>query len=273
MVSALVNGAASDRIDILDRGFQYGDGLFETVKLADGVLEFWSRHMARLLAGCVRLRIPAPDPALLRSEAQKLCAGTARGAIKIVVTRGAGGRGYRPPEPANPNRIVALFPAPEYPELFTENGVRVRFCQTRLSDQPLLAGLKHLNRLEQVLARGEWSDDGIQEGLMLDGEDSIIEGTMTNLFIARDGILRTPALSQSGVDGILRGVVMDLARYLGIKTNIRRISRDELDAADEIFLTNSIIGIWPVREIDGRACRVGPITGKLNAALAKSAKD
>ncbi len=273
MAFALVNGTPSDRIDILDRGFQYGDGLFETIKLAGGVLEFWNRHMARLLAGCARLRIPAPDPALLRSEAQKLCAGTARGVIKIVVTRGAGGRGYRPPEPANPNRIVAFFPAPDYPESFAAEGVRIRFCQIRLSDQPLLAGLKHLNRLEQVLARGEWSDDGIQEGLMLDREDSIIEGTMTNLFIARDGILHTPDLSHSGVDGVLRGVVMDLARYLGIKTSVRRIGRNELDAADEIFLTNSIIGIWPVREIDGRAYSIGPIAGKLNAALAKSAKD
>ena len=273
MASALVNGTPSDRIDILDRGFQYGDGLFETIKLEGGVLEFWSRHMARLLAGCARLRIPAPDPALLRSEAQKLCAGTARGVIKIMVTRGAGGRGYRPPEPANPNRIVAFFPAPDYPESFTAEGVRIRFCQTRLSDQPLLAGLKHLNRLEQVLARGEWSDDGIQEGLMLDREDSVIEGTMTNLFIACDGILHTPDLSHSGVDGVLRGVVMDLARYLGIKTSVGRIGRNELGAADEIFLTNSIIGIWPVREIDGRAYSIGPTTDKLIAALAKSAKD
>jgi len=273
MVSALVNGAASDRIDILDRGFQYGDGLFETIKLADGVLEFWNRHMARLLAGCARLHIPAPDVTLLRGEAQKLCAGATRGVIKIVVTRGAGGRGYRPPEPAKPNRIVALFPSPDYPDSFANEGVRVRLCETRLSEQPLLAGLKHLNRLEQILARGEWNDDGIQEGLMADNEDSIIEGTMTNLFIVREGALHTPDLSRSGVEGIMRGVVLDLARYLGITTNIRRIARDELGAAAEIFLTNSIVGIWPVRKIDGRVYGIGPIVGKLNAALAKSAKD
>ena len=108
---------------------------------------------------------------------------------------------------------------------------------------------------------------------MLDSQESVIEGTMTNLFIARDGILHTPDLSRSGVAGVLRGVVMDLARYLNIKTSVGRIGRSELSAADEVFLTNSIIGIWPVREIDGRTYSIGPITGKMNAALAKSAKD
>ncbi len=265
----LVDGKESDRIAVLDRGFQYGDGLFETIKITDGIAEFWGRHMARLVHGCGRLGIPAPDAALLKREAARLCANERSAVLKIMVTRGGGGRGYRPPDSCTPSRIAALFPAPDYPENIAERGVRLRFCETRLANQPRLAGLKHLNRLEQVLARGEWSDADIAEGLMCDAAGSVIEGTMSNLFMVAGGALHTPDLSRCGVAGILRAVVIELAGDLGIEMKTRRIARDELDAADEVFVTNSVIGIWPVRAIENRDYRPGSITSRLAAALAR----
>lgn len=272
MAAILVNGAAHDEITVLDRGFQYGDGLFETIKVTQAAPEFWDRHMARLAAGCERLGIPAPDPALLRRESMQLCANAQNGVLKIIVTRGAGGRGYNPPAAPTPNRIVALFPAPDYPESLAADGIRLCVCETRLADQPRLAGLKHLNRLEQVLARAEWRDEGINEGLMFDIADSLIEGTMSNVFLVRDGALHTPDLLRCGVKGILRGVVLELAQNLGIEAHVRRIGHDALSGADEVFVTNSVIGIWPVRQIEDRSYRPGPVTTKLHNALARAAK-
>lgn len=271
--SILVNGEPGETVSVLDRGFQYGDGIFETIRVADGRPDFWERHMARLASGCERLRLPAPDGDLLRREAGQLCEASRAGVLKIVVTRGIGGRGYRLPEKADPTRVVALFPAPGYPESFVREGVRARFCRARLSDQPMLAGLKHLNRLDQVMARGEWSDETIQEGLMCDAANNMIEGTMTNVFIVRGGALHTPDLSRCGVLGIMRGIVLDLAQQLGIETEIRAIPRDEMKSAAEIFLTNSVIGIWPVRELEGRDYRLGDVTRKLIEVLARLATD
>lgn len=269
----LVNGESADTVAVADRGFQYGDGLFETIKVTGGIPEFWGRHMARLNEGCRRLAIPAPDGALLRREAEELCAGAANAVLKIIVTRGTGGRGYRPPERAIPTRVVALYPAPDYPPEFWRQGVRVRLCETRMSRQPRLAGIKHMNRLEQVLARGEWTEGHIAEGVMLDTQGLAIEGTMTNLFLARDGALVTPDLSRCGVAGIIRAVLLELAEKNGIETQVRDISQDALESADEIFLTNSVVGVWPVRELGTREYYPGPVTEQLRHALAAAAKD
>jgi 4-amino-4-deoxychorismate lyase len=271
-VAMLVNGAAGDLIPVLDRGFQYGDGLFETIKLAGGVPEFWDRHMARLASGCKTLAIPAPDAALLRREADKVCAGHSEGVLKIIVTRGIGGRGYSPPEYAVPSRVVALYPAPDYPDSFARDGVKLRMCETLLSEQPRLAGLKHLNRLEQVLARGEWRDPEIAEGIMCDASGAAIEGTMSNLFLVRGGKLATPDLSRCGVAGIMRAVVLDIARERGIAAAVRRVAEEELEQAEEIFVTNSVIGLWPVRMLGSRKLRPGAITAELKIALAETAR-
>ena len=272
-ISMLVNGAATDVIAVADRGVQYGDGLFETIKITAGAAEFWDRHLARLAFGCGRLAIPAPDNGLLRREAMQLCEGAANGVLKIIVTRGQGGRGYCPPEPVTPSRIVALYPAPDHPESWAREGVRLHICETRLADQPRLAGLKHLNRLEQILARSEWSDADTAEGLMCDYSDAVIEGTMSNLFLVRNGALHTPDLTRCGVAGIMRAVILEIARNLGFEIEVRRIERSDLDEADEVFVTNSVIGIWPVRAIENRKLRPGSVTAELSEAVLRLTKD
>jgi 4-amino-4-deoxychorismate lyase len=256
----LINGEYRDHIEISDRGFQYGDGLFETIEVKNGRTVFLNRHLHRLQTGCSRLYIPCPDAELIRSEAAALCKNSPRAVLKIILTRGSGGRGYRQPEALQPTRVLSLHPYPNYPDRYRQQGIAVRLCRTRLGINPSLAGIKHLNRLEQVLARAEWDDPEIQEGLMLDTNDHVIEGTMTNLFYFSDNAAFTPALTYSGVAGIVRGILMDLLRRRRIAVHETVLTADELSAADEVFVCNSIIGIWPVQAIENRRYAVGPLT-------------
>ncbi len=262
MTDVLINGAPGDAIAMMDRGLAYGDGVFRTMAVRGGKVEFWTQHMAKLAADCARLGFTAPDEPALAAEARHVLADADRAVLKIIVTRGVGGRGYKPPDAPQPTRIVlrAAWPAYE-PELATA-GVVVRLCETRLGLQPKLAGAKHLNRLEQVLARNEWSDPAIHEGLMQDSEGRVVEGVMSNLFVVKHGEVTTPDLSRCGVAGVTRGLLLESAR-------IADISLEKVYAADELFLTNSLIGLWPVRQFDGQAYAVGPITRRWGEALAK----
>lgn len=267
----LINGKPGDTVCALDRGLQYGDGLFETLAVAGGRPALWERHMRRLMSGCRRLGLPAPPRELLFSECRAVSAAGQRGVLKILLTRGAGGRGYRPASAAEPTRIVVFHPWPEYPQQWWRDGIRLRICVTRLGENPALAGLKHLNRLEQVLARAEWDDPGIAEGLMLDFSGQVVEGTMTNLFLLRDGALLTPDLGRCGVAGVMREVVMDVARERGIPVAESNLTLQELEQADALFMTNSVIGIWPVMALEGRRFDLDAIPDGLAAAMSTAA--
>ena len=263
----LVNGEPAELISATDRGVAYGDGLFETVAVRDGAPELWREHLVRLAEGCGRLAIPCPEE--IEAEARGLCDGVERGVLKIIVTRGVGGRGYRPPEHPAPTRLLSIHPWPDYPGEWWRDGVTVRLCDTPLGANPRLAGIKHLNRLEQVLARAEWSDPAIAEGLMRDGDGRVIEGVMSNLFVVRDGGLLTPTLDRCGVAGVVRGAVMKMAASLGITCVEGEVREETLNRADELFLTNSVIGIWPVARLGERRRPVGPVTRRLQGALAR----
>jgi 4-amino-4-deoxychorismate lyase len=263
----LVDGIPADAIGISDRGLQYGDGLFETIAVVDGAPCLWDRHLARLRAGCARLAIPPPPEEQLVDDALRLTTGVDRAVLKVIVTRGDGGRGYRPPATPRPRRIVGLTPWPGYPGDWTSAGVRVRYCATRLGRQPRLAGLKHLNRLEQVLGRAEWDDPDVAEGLMLDLEGDVVEGTQANVFVWRDGRLLTPALDQCGVAGVVRGLTIDVGRQLGVEVVEARLTPEDLVRADALFLTSSLAGLWPVRELAGRRLDPERIPRELSAAV------
>lgn len=265
--ASLINGQPGVGIDALDRGLQYGDGLFETLAVKQGRPQLWDRHMTRLLEGCRRLRLPAADPPLLRAEADRLCAGAARAVLKIVLTRGPGARGYRIEGDADGTRILTLSAAPDYPLRHYRDGVAVRLCATRLGCNPLLAGIKHLNRLEQVLARAEWDDADIAEGLMCDARGQVIEGIMSNLFIVRDGVLVTPWLGECGVAGVMQGTILAWARECGLRVAEQPLGPADIREADEAFLCNSLIGVWPVRRFEQAALRPGPVTARVLAAV------
>ncbi|MCQ8103554.1 aminodeoxychorismate lyase [Methylomonas sp. SURF-2] len=266
----LLNGESRHCIDASDRGFQYGDGLFETIAVCNGKPLFWDQHLARLTKGCQRLSLPLPDPALFAAEARQLSAGVDRAVLKLIVTRGSGGRGYRQPEPIMPTRLFSLHPYPDYPDSFHEQGIVARFCRQRLARNPSLAGIKHLNRLEQVLARAEWRDDTVQEGVMLDYDEHVVEGTMSNLFFVKQGLLHTPSLTNCGIEGIVRKIVIEFAIRNGLGLAENHFNMQSVLEADEVFVTNSVIGIWPVKQLDSQCFGVGGITRDMQQWYARA---
>jgi 4-amino-4-deoxychorismate lyase len=249
----LVDGLADDRVSALDRGLAYGDGLFETIRAVDGAVPLWDRHMARLSDGCRRLGLPAPDAGVLSRESARVIEGIPDAVVKIIATRGRGERGYAPPGSIRVTRIVAAFPSPPLPSDWYRGGIRVRCCELRLAAQPLLAGIKHLNRLEQVLARAEWSDAAVVEGLLFDQAGNLVSATAANVFVGIDGGLLTPPIDQCGVAGVLRGALLDALSGVQVRT----IMKEDLMRADEMFLTSSVRGVLPVRALDGRTMPVG----------------
>jgi 4-amino-4-deoxychorismate lyase len=257
----LVDGQAHAQVSALDRGLGYGDGLFETVRFVGADAPLWARHMQRLGEGCRRLGLPMPDTAQLLAEARTASNGMAHAVVRITLTRGAGARGYAPPAQPRPTRVVAAFEPPPQDEAAQAGGIRVRLCELHLAPQPLLAGLKHLNRLEQVLARAEWDDPAIAEGLLCDVEGLAICATSANLFAVHDGVLATPALDRCGVAGVARAEILACRPQV----QVRPIPLAELRRADELFLSSSVRGILPVRELDGVAFGVGPVTRALQA--------
>jgi 4-amino-4-deoxychorismate lyase len=270
MRHCLINGEAIDQLPVSDRGLHYGDGLFETIAVNDGQPVYWEAHLARLGEGCSRLGMPSPSSELLAGEARSVVPQQGRSVLKILITRGSGGRGYLPPGTCEPRRIVMSFDWPDYPDSYYSEGVQLRLCTTRLACQPQLLGLKHLNRLENVLARQEWQDPDIAEGLMCDSRGQVIEGTMSNLFLVRQGTLITPDLARCGVRGIMRDRIIELAAGLGIAHARRDIEATELDTAQELFVCNSILGIWPARMAGTPTTCPGPVTRTLMQQLAAS---
>ena len=265
MSRVLVNGKPLDCVSTLDRGLLYGDGVFETIAVSGGELCHWELHLQRLQSGCQRLGMEVVDGAQLARECRLLIQQSQRGVVKIIITRGSGGRGYRVPEQPRPTRVIQFHDWPDYPASCAASGVRTRICHTRLGQNASLAGIKHLNRLEQVLARMEWDDPEIMEGLLLDTGGHLVEGTMSNVFMVKDGLLMTPDLTLCGVAGIMRARVLELANQHSIESRVQAIEPDALLQADEVFVCNSLIGIWPVIGIDEREFQKGPVTARLQA--------
>ena len=268
----LVNGHPAESLPALDRGLQFGDGVFRTLAVAAGRPLNWVNHHARLSADCNALGLACPDSEMLAAEIARVAPGEA--AVKIIITRGASGRGYAIPPEARPTRVVAAFELPADDPRLALEGVRVRLCTLRLGLQPRLAGVKSLNRLENVLARSEWRDSAIHEGLLCDSEGRVVEGTMANVFVVRNGHLVTPRLDRCGVAGAQRDRVRQIAASLDEHCEEVDLGIDEIMKADEVFLTNSLIRLWPVREIDGRPFRPGPVARVIREAiLAHEARD
>lgn len=264
----LVNGIAGNTISIRDRGLLYGDGVFRTIRATKGRARCWSLHYLKLQHDCQKLDIACPDEALLLAELDQVLANHSDGIVKLIVTRGEGARGYTPPLDALPTRIWDFSPLPDYPTEWVVRGVKAHVCELRLSAQPRLAGIKHLNRLENVLAAAELQDaqtlDGqVAEGLLLDAEGHLIEGTRSNLFMVSQGHLITPDLSSCGVAGIQRGRVMAWALQHGVRLQVRNFTLYEALQADELFLVNSVIGLWPVCELQGRRWEAFPLAARV----------
>lgn len=252
-----VNGQGDALLSTFDRGFAYGDGLFETMRLERGQLPFWSFHRERLQADCRRLQL-ALDPELLDDHLASALAlaeqrGAVRGIVKLVVTRGAAGRGYQPSLNVQPSIILSVFPLPSHPRHVLQDGVAVHLCEHRLPDNPALAGIKHLNKLDHVLAALEWRDGGCQEALLFDQHGQLVEASSRNVFVVKGRRLLTPSLHNAGVAGVLRRRIMEeYATKLGWRAEEASLFLESLLQADEIFLANSVFGVWPVSSLRGK---------------------
>ena len=270
MTQWISNGESQDGLPLDDRAWQYGDGLFETIAIRDRETRFLDWHLERLATGCARLGIELPDTSAVETDIETALrhTGTDPGfaVAKLVVTAGRGPRGYARGA-ARAMHYVAVFASKCLAPRLYRDGVAVRLCNTRLSQQPQLAGIKSLNRLEQVLARNEWDDPAIFEGLTCDTAGGLICGTMSNVFIVADKEIVTPDLSRAGVAGIMRRKVLEIAHQHDIRVAIRPIRRESLSDVREIFLTNSQFGLLPVRALDRRALEVGDQTRALSAML------
>jgi len=255
----LVNGVVAESVSAIDRGLSYGDGVFRSLVAWQGRPRHWRSHYGKLEHDCAALAIPCPPAGVLEKEIALAAEDTPEAVGRIIVTRGSGERGYAPPATPSPTRIVMVSAMPEYPPEFARDGVVVRVCETRYASQPRLAGVKHLNRLENVLARAEWNDRGTAEGLMLDADGQVIGGTMTNLFIVENGALVTPGLSRCGVSGVTRKRILHAAQRAGVACSEEAVPLSRLLRAQEAMLVNSVVGAWFIKSCAGTRWTVGTL--------------
>ncbi|MCW8193509.1 aminodeoxychorismate lyase [Proteobacteria bacterium 005FR1] len=257
-INGVFGGCLSDR----DRGFAYGDGLFETMRLEQGRLPLFQFHHQRLVADSQRLQLSF-DSIRLAEYLDDILAevarqGILRAVVKVVVTRGEGGRGYQPAEKSANNIVIRVHPFPEYPSHYWSEGVSAFICEHRLGHNPRLAGIKHLNKLDHVLATLEWRDTENAEGILLDCDGNVVEACSRNIFAVKSSTLLTPSLHSAGVAGILRKRILeDYAGKLGLAVEEVAFDMDELFDADEIFLTNSVSGVWPVKQLHDKTGVLG----------------
>ncbi|HSR65597.1 MAG TPA: aminodeoxychorismate lyase [Xanthomonadaceae bacterium] len=248
-----------DAVPVDDRGLAYGDGLFETLRVHRGVAPWWDAHWSRLAQGARRLGIPLPDPARVRAESDALFGDGGDGVLKLQLTRGSGGRGYAPPARPVPTWIVSRHPLPA-----ASAGLRLRWCETRLAVQPALAGIKHCNRLEQVLARRECEDAGVDDGVLCDGDGAVVAATAANLFVLRDGGWLTPPVDRCGVAGVCRAHLLPV-----LQAREARLSPAGVEGADALFLCNAVRGILVVDRLGARAFDPHPAVEGARRALAR----
>ena len=291
---SMINGVATDYLNINDRAIHYGDGLFETILCSDNKLFYWKQHYQRLQLSSEKLKISCPEEQLLLNDINALIAANGISAressasessvnnhyvIKIIVSRGTGERGYKFSKTIKTNRLVFLSAIEaDYSSLLSSRLLTggLCLCKQQVSINENLAGLKHLNRLENVLARNEWNnnkDENIIDGLMLNANQHLIEGSMSNLFAVKDNQLFTPDLTQSGVKGIMRDEIINIANKMDIKLSIVNMSIDELLVMDELFITNSLIAMKSVNKLIDTQYKEANVTKFIFEKLLKTKDD
>ncbi len=271
---SLINGEFTNSISVLDRGLSYGDGIFETMSwsfLKDkgqlGV-EFWKRHLKRIEKSCLITKIKLPSTKLLNNFKAKILeksfnSGITQGILKIIITRGIGGRGYKYESNMQPTIIFLSFPRVDLNYSLYSKGVRTRFCESLIFKNHQLAGLKHLNRLDSVMGRSEWNNKNFFEGILVDDKENIIEGTMTNIFFARGKMLFTPLINHSGIKGVMRQVIIEKSKKFFEKVEEVEIKKTNINSYNEMFITNSILKIMPVRQLEKKKFKISRDTKEL----------
>ncbi|WP_256383880.1 aminodeoxychorismate lyase [Photobacterium toruni] len=247
---ASVNGYEQQLLAITDRATQYGDGCFTTMLVERQSVQLWSLHLARLVMSLQRLAITAPDWQQVYTDVAALALKYPhKGGIKILISRGSGGRGYNPSGCNDTQVIITHFEWPQYYQQWQQQGITLGVCQLRMGNSPMLAGMKHLNRLEQVLLKQEIEKAGWVDAIALDCDDRVIETTVANLFWRKGNTVYTPALLRAGVAGVMRQHVLDILNDLNYDYQVGDFNLAALLTADEVFITNALMTLVPVNQI------------------------
>ncbi|MHA2937691.1 aminodeoxychorismate lyase [Vibrio sp. RC27] len=260
-----IDGEIQEQISVFDRSFQYGDGCFTTMAVRSGCIEHWPYHRQRLEQSLDALGIPFSHWSNVEKwldEVLSSCVGV-RSGIKIHISRGTGGRGYSVLGLGSPTVTINTFPYPQHYDQWQQKGITLGLCEQRLGLNPRLAGFKHNNRLEQILLKQELEANGFVDGVVLDLNDHVIETTIANLFWFKQDVLCTPDLHQAGVAGVMRRVVIEHAKAMGTTVEVSCYKLSDLMSADSIFMTNSLLGMAPIKAIGDVPMASNELTSEL----------
>ncbi|MCS5586443.1 MAG: aminodeoxychorismate lyase, partial [Gammaproteobacteria bacterium] len=260
----LINGKKQTKLSVFNRLTQFGDGLFETCLVKEGRLLLWAEHFLRLEKGRIQLKInPVSEKQWLKDIAKALSiANLDRAVVKIILSRGESQRGYGFEKDIKPTRVVIVSAVPGK----TSSQYTLSTCQSGYAANQLLSNIKHCNRLEQILARVDLHSD---ECIMLDGNGCVVSVTQGNIFALKSGVLLTPSLDGYGIEGTRRSVVLKIANDLGLKVNVGAITLKELYKCDEVFVTNSVIGMKSIAKINHKVFTQQEETKRLSHAFNK----
>ena len=267
MSSSWLNGQPTDSVAVSDRGLNYGDGVFTTIKVTAGRCEYLEAHFRRLRHSAEYLKLPGVDWPRLANEITTAINGIGDGVLKVMLTRAGGGRGYSCQGSRHTQRLLMLSTMPGHYRQWRSDGIDLGVCSLGLGLNPATAGIKHLNRLEQVLARQEIDEQGWQEGLLLDIDGCVVECNVANIFWRYDNQVFTPALHLAGVDGIMRQRVLTMLEQQQIEVEVERLPLDHLMMADEVWICNSLMGLVPVNRIGEQRFASREMSDKLQGLL------
>ena len=259
----LINGQPTLQVDASDRGLQFGDGCFTTAQIVQGKVIRPEAHLQRLQEGCQRLAIAFDKWAVLAEEMAAVATGQQRAVLKVVISRGSGGRGYSTEGCDKPLRIVSTAGYPPHYDRLRAEGVRLPTCPITLGVNPALAGIKHLNRLEQVLIRRFIDQQGADEALVLDHQQRVVECCSANIFWRKGEQWLTPRVDEAGVDGTMRRYLIRLLAEWGYSCRQVFAEHQELLSADEVFICNALMPVIPVTAIDDSRFPRGELTQQL----------
>ena len=265
----LIDGEVESKISIFNRNMQYGDGLFETCVAKDSQVLFWENHFDRLNNGCKRLKIKKIANSVWLKDIKKALSLSSENncIVKLILSRGNSLRGYSYSKDIEPIRVVIVSKLNEYK---TKKTYSLEYAMSGFHSNPKLAGIKHCNRLEQIMARTNMLAD---EAIMLDESKSIISVTQGNLYFIFGNKLVTPKLDKCGVIGSRRSIILELSRFINLEVAEDEISIKQLEKANEVFVSNSLIGIQPVTSIGDYCLTNNPITEKIRAAYSSITQD
>jgi 4-amino-4-deoxychorismate lyase len=261
----LINGTFK-KISPFDRAFQYGDGIFRTFVVENKKVLHWKHHYKKIVEDCLALKITPPKEKDLLTDINTLFKSKKKSVGKFIISRGNSERGYKFSEDIVHNRFLIKTKMPIYPKEYFNLGVNLCVCKQKLNPS-ILSGVKHLNRLENIMARQEWKGDHYADGILLDQNGYVIECISSNIFMRIGNTIYTPKICQVGIKGVTRGLIIKISMKLGFKIKETTFKLNKLLESDEVFITNSLFGVLQVKEIKNKLWQHQELASLFNQSL------